>query len=249
MSIKTDIATSENKNSPINKPEIEFITIPGGTFKMGSPAKEQGRKEDEIQHKVTLSSFKMSKYTITVEQYNLFCDATGRIKPRYGPYGQANNSVTQVTWYDAQAFAEWMGCRLPTEAEFEYAARANTKTPFYTGACLTTDQANFNGEEPYSTCEKGINRKKPIPVGSFAPNEFGLYDMHGNMLEWVSDWYGEYIVTAKLNPKGPETGALKVARGGGWFGPAGDCRSACRGGGIPPVNRGAGISFRLVKDE
>ena len=127
--------------------------------------------------------------------------------------------VSQVTWYDAQAFAEWMGCRLPTEAEFEYAARANTKTPFYTGDCLTTDQANFNGEEPYSNCEKGENRKKPLPVGSFAPNAFGLYDMHGNMVEWCSDWYGEYNMDEKINPKGPETGEIKVIRGGGFWTP------------------------------
>lgn len=119
-----------------------------------------------------------------------------------------NHPVTQVTWYDAAAFAEWMGCRLPTEAEFEYAARANTITPFYTGECLTTDQANFNGEEPYTNCEKGENRDKPLPVGSFPPNAFGLYDMHGNIWEWTSDWYGEYDLKDTLNPKGPETGKI-----------------------------------------
>ena len=156
--------------------------------------------------------------------------------------------VTQVTWYDAQAFAEWMGCRLPTEAEFEYAARANTTTPFYTGNCLTTDQANFNGNEPYTNCEKGINRNKPITVGSFSPNAFGLYDMHGNMVEWCSDWYGEYNTNEKMNPKGPETGKIKVLRGGGFWNPGWRCRSACRNG-DPPVNRGAGLSFRIVKDE
>jgi formylglycine-generating enzyme required for sulfatase activity len=235
-------------NSSTNKPLIEFLDIPGGTFTMGSPKDETGRVDDEVQHDVTLSAFKMSKYCVTVEQYNLFCDATGRIKPRYGPYGQANNPVTQVTWYDAQAFAEWMGCRLPTEAEYEYAARANTKTPFYTGACLTTDQANFNGEEPYSNCLKGINRKKPIPVGSFTPNSFGLYDMLGNMGEWCSDWYGEYNVNDKTNPKGPETGEQKVLRGGGFWVPAMKCRSASRVA-VSPGNRGAGMSIRLVKDE
>ena len=216
---------------------------------MGSPEDEAGRVDDEIQHEVIISPFKMSKYTVTVEQFNQFCNATGRRKMWYGPYGDDNNPVSQVTWRDAVAFAEWMGCRLPTEAEFEYACRANTSTAFYTGDCLSTDDANYNSKEPYANCETGKNRKKPMQVGSFAPNAFGLYDMHGNMLEWCSDWYGEYDLEDNQDPKGPETGEKKVARGGGWFEPASVSRSACRGGGIPPGNRGAGISFRLVKIE
>jgi formylglycine-generating enzyme required for sulfatase activity len=189
----------------------------------------------------------MSKYPVTFEQYDLFCKATGRTKPWSRERG--NLPVTQVTWYDANAFAEWMGCRLPTEAEWEYAARANTTTPFYTGDCLTSDQANFNGSEPYADCGKSENRKKPLPVGSFPPNAFGLYDMHGNTWVWCNDWYGEYDIKDKLNPNGPETGTRKVARGGGWGDPAEGCRSSCRGGGIPPGNRGTGISFRLVKSK
>lgn len=235
------------ENQTLEKPEVEFVEIPGGTFIMGSPENEIGRKQDELQHEVTLSAFKMSKFTITVEQYNAFCKATGRRKPFYGPYGKAKNPVTQVTWHDAKAFAEWMGCRLPTEAEWEYAARANSTTPFYTGICINTNQANFNGKEPYANCEKGINRKKPMAVGSFTPNAFGLYDMHGNMVEWCSDWYGEYNIKDKLNPKGPKTGDIKVFRGGGYWLPAANSRSACRGG-DPQGNRGAGISFRIVKD-
>jgi formylglycine-generating enzyme required for sulfatase activity len=237
---------AEAKNTSINKPDIEFIDIPGGTFMMGSPVTEQGRKDDEIQHKVTLSAFKMSKYPVTFEQYDIFCEATGRKKP-WG-FERGKMPVSQVTWHDANAFAEWMGCRLPTEAEFEYAARANTTTPFYTGNCLTTDQANFNGQEPYLNCEKGIDRKKPITVGSFSSNAFGLYDMHGNMCEWTNDWYGEYNIDEKMNPKGPETGEIKVIRGGGFWNPGWRCRSACRVG-DPPGNRGAGLSFRIVKDE
>ncbi len=248
--IEPVIINTENntraKDSSINKPIIEFVDIPGGTFIMGSPITEQGRQEDEVQHKVTLSAFKMSKYTITFEQYDLFCEATGRKKP-WG-IERERMPVSQVTWHDANAFAEWLGCRLPTEAEFEYAARANTTTPFYTGGCLTTDQANFNGEEPYLNCEKGINRKKPMTVGGFSPNAFGLYDMHGNMCEWTNDWYGEYNIDEKENPKGPETGEIKVIRGGGFWNPGWRCRSACRVG-DPPGNRGAGLSFRIVKDE
>lgn len=246
---KMDAEALENNigNASINKPDVEFVDIPGGTFIMGSPATEQGRQNDEIQHKVTLNPFKMSKYPVTFEQYDLFCEVTGKTKP-WG-IERGNLPVSQVTWYDAQAFAEWMGCRLPTEAEWEYAARANTTTPFYTGNCLSSDQANFNGQEPYSNCEKGINRKTVMPVGSFTPNAFGLYDMHGNIWEWCSDWYGEYNLGDTLNPKGPDTGTKKVDRGGGYYDPAWRCRSAYRAGGDPPGNRGTGISFRLVKDE
>ncbi len=243
----TDEDTKPKESFTDEKPVIEFVDIPAGTFVMGSPVTEHGRKDDEVQHEVTVSSFKMSKYTITVEQFNQFCQATCRKKPFYGPYGNAKNPVTQVSWYDAKAFAEWMGCRLPTEAEWEYAARANTTTPFYTGDCLSTDQANFNGKEPYAGCEKGINLKKPIAVGSFSPNNFGLYDMHGNVIEWCSDWYGEYNVNDKINPKGPEAGEIKVLRGGGFWLQADRNRSACRSG-DPQGNRGAGLSFRIVKD-
>jgi formylglycine-generating enzyme required for sulfatase activity len=248
ISTETPAAITKAEKTSTNRPEIKFVDIPGGTFIMGSPVTEQQRQDDEIQHEVTLSAFKMSKYCVIVEQYNLFCESTGRIKPWYGPYGQANMPVTQVTWYDANAFAEWMGCRLPTEAEFEYAARANTTTPYYTGDCLTSDQANFNGQEPYTNCEKGEFRKEALPVGSFSPNAFGLYDMHGNMCEWTNDWYGEYDIDEKMNPKGPETGEIKVIRGGGFWNPGWRCRSACRVG-DPPGNRGAGLSFRIVKDE
>jgi formylglycine-generating enzyme required for sulfatase activity len=235
------------KLSSINKPDIEFVEIPGGTFMMGSPVTEPGRKDDEIQHQVALNAFKMSKYPVTFDQYDLFCEATGREKP-FG-FERGKMPVSQISWYDAKAFAEWMGCRLPTEAEFEYAARANTTTPFYTGDCITSEKANFNGNEPYANCEESENRKKPLPVGSFPPNAFGLYDMSGNIWEWCNDWYGEYKVDEKLNPKGPDTGTKKVDRGGGYYDPAWRCRSAYRAGGDPPENRGTGISFRIVKDK
>jgi formylglycine-generating enzyme required for sulfatase activity len=226
------------KNALIEKPDIEFVDIPGGTFMMGSPETEEGRKDDEVQHEVTLSAFKMSKYSITRDQYELFIKATVRIMRYYRPVGSQKHPAMWVTWYDATAFAEWMGCRLPTEAEYEYAARANTTTPFYTGESLTSDQAYFN---------QNLTRS-PMPVGSFPPNAFGLYDMHGNMVEWCSDWYGENNINDKINPKGPEKGDIKVFRGGGFWLPAANCRSACRGG-DPPINRGNGLSFRLVKDE
>lgn len=234
--LQEQAAISENKNSSKSKPDIEFVDIPAGTFMMGSPDSEKGRNEDEKQHKVTLSAFKMSKYCITYEQYDAFCEATGRKKP-FG-FKRGNMPVSQITWHDALAFTEWMDCRLPTEAEWEYAARANTTTPFHTGDSLTSDQAYFNN----------TSGREAMPVGSFQPNAFGLYDMHGNMGEWCSDWYGEYNIDEKMNPKGPETGEIKVIRGGGFWKPALKCRSACRAG-DPPGNRGSGLGFRIVKGE
>jgi formylglycine-generating enzyme required for sulfatase activity len=253
MTIESGSDSSENntktKNTSINKQDIEFVDIPGGTFMMGSPVTEQGRKNDEIQHEVTLSAFKMSKYPVTFEQYDLFCEATGRDKPWSWSFTRGKLPVSQVTWNDAVAFAEWMGCRLPTEAEWEYAARANTTTPYYTGDCLTSEQANFNGKEPYTNCNKSENRKEVLPVGSFPPNAFGLYDMHGNIWQWVNDWYGRYNVNEKSNPTGPEKETKKIIRGGGWRNHAWECRSAFREGGQSPVTKGTGIGFRIVKDK
>jgi formylglycine-generating enzyme required for sulfatase activity len=233
--IKTENNTKV-KDSSIHKPIIEFVDIPGGTFLMGSPVTERGRQEDEIQHRVTLSNFKMSKYCITFAQYDAFCEATGRKKP-WG-FKRGKMPVSQITWHDARAFADWMGCRLPTEAEWEYAARANTTTPFYTGDSLTLDQAYFNNK----------SGREGMPVGSYPPNAYGLYEMHGNMCEWCSDWYGKYDIKEISNPKGPETGEIKIIRGGGFWTPGWRCRSACRVG-DPPGNRGAGLSFRIVKEE
>jgi formylglycine-generating enzyme required for sulfatase activity len=228
--------TTRDKDISIKKPVIEFVDIPAGTFTMGSPSSEKGRKDDEKQHQVTLSTFKMSKYCVTFEQYDAFCEATGRKKP-WG-FKRGKMPVSQITWHDAQAFAEWMGCRLPTEAEWEYAARAKTTTPFYTGDSITLDQAYFNNKS-------GMEAK---PVGSFPPNAYDLYDMHGNIGQLCGDWYGEYDLKNSSNPKGPATGGLKVLRGGGFAVSAQECRSASRVG-VPPVNRGAGISFRIVKDK
>jgi formylglycine-generating enzyme required for sulfatase activity len=176
----------------------------------------------------------MGKYSVTFAQYDLFCEATGREKP-FG-FSRENLPVSRVNWDDAKAFAEWMNCRLPTEAEWEYAARANTTTPFYTGNSLTHAKANFDG-------------KGPLPVGSFPPNAFGLFDMHGNIWEWCNDWYGAYGTTDVSNPQGSDTGKRKIIRGGGWRDPASKCRSAFRCGGEPPGARGTGIGFRLVKSE
>jgi formylglycine-generating enzyme required for sulfatase activity len=233
------------KEKVFKKPTIAWVSIPAGTFTMGSPTSEVGRSSDETQHQVTLSAFKMSKYEVTFEQYDLFCDATGRSKPSDEGWGRGNRPVINVSWDDASAFAEWMGCRLPTEAEWEYAARAGTTTPFNTGNNLTTAQANYNGNYPYNNNAKGEYRQKTMPAGSFAANAYGLFDMHGNVLEWCSDWYGDYSTSAQTNPKGASSGSFRVYRGGGWCSYAFHCRSASRSRNAPDT-RDDCIGFRLV---
>jgi len=246
------LIVNSNKNneratasSTQGKPSVEWVNIPAGNFMMGSPVSEKDRGGDETQHQVTLSAFRMSKYEVTFEQYDAFCDATGRSIPKDEGWGRGRRPVINVSWDDAKAFADWMGCRLPTEAEWEYAARAGTTTPFNTGNCLSTAQANYNGNNPYSGCTKGEYRQKTTPVGSLSANAWGLHDMHGNVWEWCSDWYGAYPSAAQTNPKGPASASGRVIRGGSWYIIANYCRSARRNNSAPG-NRNNIIGFRLV---
>ena len=134
--------------------------------------------------------------------------------------------------------------RLPTEAEWEYACRAGTTTPFSFGVCLSTDQANYNGEYPLEGCPKGKYRNNTIPAASFLSNAWGLYDMHGNVWEWCQDWYEDYPSGPVTDPMGPDSGSDRVLRGGSWSLSAQYCRSAYRGGSSPDI-RDDGLGFCL----
>ena len=244
----TNTANASIQKQTVQKTTIEWVDIPAGTFIMGSPENEVGRIDNETPHQVTLSAFKMSKYEITFEQYDMYCEAAGKTKPSDLGWGRGNQPVINVSWYDALEFAKWMGCRLPTEAEWEYACRAGTTTPFNTGNCINTSQVNYNGVNPYEGCNKGEFINKTMPVGSFTPNAWGLYDMHGNVWEWCNDWFDNYSTYALTNPIGPSTGGIingRIIRGGSWYNSAAGCRSAVRGA-QRPDRRFKDLGFRLV---
>jgi formylglycine-generating enzyme required for sulfatase activity len=242
-----------------------FVYIQGGTFTMGSPSNESGRDSDEVQHQVTLSAFYMGKYQVTQAEY----EALMGTNP--SSFKGSNLPVESVNWYDAVEFCNRLsqgegltpaysgsgssitcnwnanGYRLPTEAEWEYACRAGTTTPFSTGNNITTSQANYNGNYPYNNNAAGIYRETTTPVGSFASNPCGLYDMHGNVWEWCWDWYGIYSTGTQTNPRGPVSGVIRVIRGGSWLNVGQILRSAFRSDNYPSYGRDL-IGFRLVRN-
>jgi formylglycine-generating enzyme required for sulfatase activity len=242
-----------------------MVRIEGGTFTMGSPSNEPERYDDEgPQHQVTVSAFYMGKYQVTQAEYQSVMGTN----PSY--FKGSNLPVEQVSWYDAAEYCNRLsqresltpaytingtnvtcnwnanGYRLPTEAEWEYACRAGTTTPFSTGNNITTDQANYNGNYPYNNNATGIWRGITTSVGSFAPNPWGLYDMHGNVEEWCWDRYSDYSSGAQNNPSGPVSGAYRVFRGGNRGNNGRSLRSAYRRYGYPSL-RVSGIGFRLVR--
>jgi formylglycine-generating enzyme required for sulfatase activity len=163
--------------------------------------------------------------------------------------GYENHPVIYVTWYGATEFATYVGGRLPTEAEWEYACRANTITPFNSGACLSDAQANYDWRYPYSSC-LNINTNNLLrthAVGTYPANSYGLYDMHGNVFEWCSDLYGTYPTTSQTNPIGATSGLSRVIRGGGNAIAAAGCRSARRRANDPIIQWETPlIGFRVV---
>jgi formylglycine-generating enzyme required for sulfatase activity len=228
---------------------MKFVRIPPGTFMLGSPPDEPGHTFNEKQHQVTLTKeFYMQTTEVTQGQWK---KVMGSNPSQFNKCGD-DCPVEKVSWNDVQDFIHKLNqregsgiYRLPTEAEWEYAARAGTKTPFAFGRCLSTDQANFDGNYPFPKCANGEFRKKTVSVGSFSPNSWGLYDMHGNVWEWCLDWYKSYPPGSETDPTGPPKGSSRLHRGGSWFSGAGPCRSANRNFSSPEA-RNFDLGFRLV---
>jgi formylglycine-generating enzyme required for sulfatase activity len=247
-----------------------MVRINGGTFTMGSPVSEPN-SSGEVQHSVTVSSFYMGKHEVTqrewrevmgnnpsyfkgddlpVEQVSWYevVEYCNKRSQREGLTLAYTINGTNIMWNRNvhQADPQLAGYRLPTEAEWEYACRAGTTTPYSTGNNITTSQANYNGNYPYNGNTKGTYQEKTTSVGSFAPNVWGLYDMHGNVYEWCWDWYGDYAQGTQTDPAGAGSGSHRVDRGGSWVSYAQDLRSAYRGSGAP-ASRYGNVGFRLVR--
>lgn len=221
----------------------EMIVIRGGSFTMGSPSDEAGRADERPQHQVSIRMFAVAKYETTFDEWGACVRSGGcdGYTPRNHPsWGRENLPVVGVSWNDAKSFLHWIGqqsgksYRLLTEAEWEYAARAGTTSPFSTGDTITPEQANFDGRFIFSENgrydPKGTFRGMPVRVGSFSANAWGLFDMHGNVGEWTEDCHKESYDYAPLNGSAVTTGdcLYRVIRGGSWTNLPQDVRSAKR---------------------
>ena len=233
---------------PVGRTTQRFRWIVPGTFQMGSPATEKERLEDETQHAVTLTKgYWLADTTVTQA---LWLEVMGSNPSRFT--GEAHLPVDSVSWDDAQMFIARLNERvpglmagLPSEAQWEYACRAGTETPFSFGETITPEQVNYDGNYPYGKARKGLYRQRPVPVGSLPANRWGLYEMHGNVWEWCSDWYEAYGRGPQRDPEGPPMGSDRVLRGGSWIYGAGNARSAQRSAGVPG-HRNDLIGFRLA---
>jgi len=241
----------EGVTIPGTNVEIEMVMVPGGSFLMGSEGDEAGRKGDEGPIRtVNIRPFWMGRYEVTQAQWQaVMGDNPSRfIAP--------DRPVENVSWNQCRMFIRRLNqalgsgaFRLPSEAEWEYTCRAGTSTPFSTGDTIAPDAANYDGNYAYGDGSSGQYRRKTMPVGSFAANAWGLYDMHGNVWEWCEDWHHNSYAGAPPDGEVWESppGNSRVLRGGSWLDVPGRARSASRNWDFPDV-RLSTIGFRLASD-
>lgn len=231
---------------------MTLVVVQPGRFIMGSSAPEVGRGNDERSHEVTIGkAFLLGRFEVTQEQWrtvmgtspSLFSSCGSACPVEGVSYDQIQDFLTTLN-----SRASGARFRLPTEAEWEYACRATSTTPFATGDNITTSQANYDGLRPYGTFPPaGVFREGPTPVGTFATNIWGFGDMHGNVREWTADWYGNDPSEPARDPRGRSTGTKRVVRGGGWNSEARGLRCAARESQLPREGDGS-IGFRVAAD-
>ncbi len=237
----------------------EMMKIPPGSFMMGSPASEPERSVDEgPQHQVTISrTFATGKYEVTFDEWDA-CVRDGGCSTAVGNsrWGRGKQPVTNVSWSDAKQYTAWLSrktgksYRLLSEAEWEYVARAGTTTPFHTGATISPTQANYFSKVSYAGSPTATDQGKTVPVGSYAPNDFGLHDVHGNLWEWTEDCWNADYSGAPSDGSARTTGicAGRVLRGGSWFDVPRIVRSAKRSR-SDAGNRSSYSGFRVARTD
>jgi formylglycine-generating enzyme required for sulfatase activity len=237
---------------------LELVYIPGGSFVMGAPAEDSPAWDAHPQHEVTLQAFWMSKYPITQAQWRSVASLP-KVKVSLDPDPSAfkgdNRPVETLSWYEAMEFCKRLSVytkdvyTLPSEAQWEYSCRGATTTPFYFGETISPDQANYNGHYTYGAGLQGIYREETTDVGSFSANNFGLYDMHGNVWEWCLDQFHDSYKGAPVNGSAWMTGgnsSYRMVRGGSWFSVPWFCRCAFRNDYVP-VSRNNHVGFRIIR--
>jgi formylglycine-generating enzyme required for sulfatase activity len=260
------MASGQQKEAPKEIKNFIGMTlarIPSGTFIMGSPADEKHRQADEAQHEVAITKpFYLGVFEVTQGQYTKIMgnnpshfSASGGGKQQVQERDTSGYPVERVSWVDAVEFCKKLSAkedktyRLPTEAEWEYACRAGTKSVFHAGNDFHSYLANINGlsYSSYGKETSGPFYRCTVKVGEYKRNDFGLYDMHGNVQEWCADWYADdyYKKSPKNDPAGPAEGTERVLRGGGWPSSAKACRSAARNH-LAPTEKTYTIGFRVV---
>lgn len=226
-------------SSLCQRPVMDFIKIDATSFSMGGYIE----CNEQPVHQVILKGYSISKYEVTVAQYRAYCEATNRRMPHQPGWSKGDNwPVVMVSWKEASDFADWMGGRLPTEAEWEYAARGEKDIKLFTifSGSDTAGIVSWNGDNSDNAAHA---------AGTKRPNGFGLYDMNGNVQEWCSDWYSGsyYKISPAENPAGPVSGFHRVVRGGSWFTKPKNLYVALRYN-IGPGYRYDDLGFRVVKN-
>ncbi len=242
-----------------NGVDLEMVYIPGGKFIMGSPEDEKDRYDDESpQHEVEVEPYYLGKFPVTQEQWRevaLLPQIERELNPEPSEFKGEDKPVEQVSWEDAEEFCARLSkatgreYSLPSEAEWEYACRAGTTTGFHYGETITSEIANYAANDTYLDESSGESGRETTRVGSFTPNSFGLYDMHGNVDEWCADpWHDSYEGAPRNGRVWSENGDEKdsyVARGGSWYAYPRNCRSADRFGALQHDTFYNGVGFRV----